>query len=319
MEIIQVDLESNISPETCIALGNFDGMHLGHQALIREVRRMAKAANMSASVLIFKEHTKNTLHGGRQNLLTLREQKYEILDACGIDRVYEMDFTREIMQLSPEDFVLRFLISHLKIRGVVVGYDYRFGHMAAGNVEKMEKLCQSGGIDLSVIRPVLYGSEAVSSTRIRNAVREGDILSATGMLGRPYTIRGSVQPGKQLGRTIGIPTANVHFPDDYIVPKFGVYAAKVRIDDRWHDAATSIGTNPTFSEQGIKIESYLYDYGGEEFYGKVIDIALVDYIRPEIRFPDVSSLKQQMDADLKEIPLRIRDRQFTLPPVHAKM
>ena len=311
MEVIQVDLDSEISQEATIALGNFDGLHSGHKALIEEVVDMAKKLNCRSSVLMFKTHTKNTTDGISQELLTSRSQKHDILREMGIDIIYEIEFTKRIMCMSPEAFVTDFLVGHLKAKGVVVGYDYRFGFKASGDVTTLDGLCKANDIALSVKKAVTYEDEAISSTRIRSAVKEGDVKLARALLTRPFTIRGKVVPGKQLGRTIGIPTANILYNANYVVPKYGVYLTGVTVDGKYYYGATNIGTNPTFDEQGIKVETYLYDYEGDSLYGKIIDVALLDFIRPEEAFDGVEALKARMDKDLSIIRERIAHEEFT--------
>ena len=311
MEVIQVDLDSEISQEATIALGNFDGLHSGHKALIEEVVEMAKKLNCRSSVLMFKTHTKNTTDGISQELLTSRSQKHDILREMGIDIIYEIEFTKQIMRMSPEAFVTDFLVGHLKAKGVVVGYDYRFGFKASGDVTTLDGLCKANDIALSVKKAVTYEDEAISSTRIRSAVKEGDVKLARALLTRPFTIRGKVVPGKQLGRTIGIPTANILYNANYVVPKYGVYLTGVTVDGKYYYGATNIGTNPTFDEQGIKVETYLYDYEGDSLYGKTIDVALLDFIRPEEAFDGVEALKARMDKDLSIIRERIVREEFT--------
>lgn len=172
MEVIQVDLESEIHREATIALGNFDGIHKGHQSLIAGVVHMAHKLHCPSSVLMFTTHTKNMTDGISQELLTSRSQKHDILRSLGIDIIYEIDFTDEIMHMSPEAFVTKFLLNHLKAKGIVVGYDYRFGYKASGTTSTLKKLCEANGIALSVKEAVTYGGEIVSSTRIREAVKK---------------------------------------------------------------------------------------------------------------------------------------------------
>ena len=311
MEVIQVDLESEIHREATIALGNFDGIHKGHQSLITGVVHMAHELHCPSSVLMFTTHTKNMTDGISQELLTSRSQKHDILRSLGIDIIYEIDFTDEIMHMSPEAFVTKFLLNHLKAKGIVVGYDYRFGYKASGTTSTLKKLCEANGIALSVKEAVTYGGEIVSSTRIREAVKEGDVVLAQSLLMRPFTIRGTVVAGKQLGRTIGIPTANILYDVHYVIPKFGVYLTGVTVDGRFYYGATNIGTNPTFSEQEIKVETYIYDYHGDSLYGKTIDVALLEFIRPEVAFKDVDELKDRMNDDLEDIRVKISKQDFT--------
>lgn len=306
MELLEVDLESNISKNTAIALGNFDGIHLGHRALLDEVVAMAKSLGCPSSVLIFKNHTKNLTEGISQELLTSRTQKYDIFEKAGIDVIYEMNFDEQIMHLSPTDFINRFLADHLKVKGIVVGYDYRFGYKAKGTVRELEELCADLKIRLAVKDAVTYEGEVISSTRIRRAIKDGEPELAHHLLGRPFSIEGTVIKGKQLGRTIGIPTANLLLNTHYVTPKFGVYLAKVSVEGRSYYAATNIGTNPTFNENEIKVESYLYDFEGDSLYGKRMEVSLLRFIRPEITFKSVEDLKVKMDEDLDNMRQEIQ-------------
>ncbi|MDD7362980.1 MAG: bifunctional riboflavin kinase/FAD synthetase [Peptoniphilus sp.] len=311
MEIVEVDLESEISRETAIALGNFDGIHRGHQTLLKEVVEMSKRLGCRSSVLLFKNHTNNLTEGISQELLMSQSQKREILESAGIDIVYEMNFDEEIMRLSPEAFVAEFLAEHLKVKGIVVGYDYRFGFKARGNVDTLKMYCRQSNMDLVVKDAVTYEGHAISSTNIRRAIKDGRPDVAATLLGRPFSIRGTVVRGKQLGRKIGIPTANLLFNTHYVAPKFGVYFARVLVDGTCYYAATNVGTNPTFDEREIKVESYLYDYDGGELYGKTIDVELLRFIRPEVSFQGVEELKARMDEDLALIYRGIREEEFT--------
>lgn len=311
MELIQVDLDSHIFRKSAVALGNFDGIHMGHRVLINGVVEMSRDLNCASSVLIFKTHTKNMTEGASQELLTSQSQKHDILRSLGIDIIYEMDFTKSVMNLSPKAFVMNFLSDHLNVQGVVVGYDYRFGSKASGNVNTLRELCRRNCMSLVVKEAVKYQDKIVSSTRVRTAIKEGDVKSAAELLLRPFTIRGTVTKGKQLGRTIGVPTANILYDTNYVVPKFGVYMTQVKIDDSYYFGATNIGTNPTFSEQEVKVETYLFDYCGDSLYGKTIDVALIDFIRPEIAFRNVKELKMRMDDDLSLIRQKISKIDFT--------
>lgn len=299
MEICKVDLTTQISKDSYIALGNFDGVHLGHKCLIDVLVQNAKKNNILSSVLIFREHTKNVIKGRKQELLSSTSFKYEILESLGVDRVYEMEFNKNIMELSPEAFVLDFLFKHLKIKGIVVGYDYRFGHKAMGNIELLKELCERESVALHIIEAVYEKGEVVSSTRIRRLIREGNLNEANFLLGRPFTIDGCVIKGKGLGRTLGFPTANLGLDNSYVIPKYGVYAGWVIVDSIPYKAAINIGINPTFNEEE-KLEAFLLNYNGN-LYGKNVRISLIEYIRPEIKFDDISALVNQMKEDIERI------------------
>lgn len=296
MEVIKVDLSICVEEESYIALGNFDGVHLGHKVLIDSVVNNAKKNNLPSSVLIFKEHTKNTIQGKKQELLTSTKYKYKILEELNIDYVYEMDFNEVIMKMKPEEFVESFLVKNLKIKGIVVGFDYRFGHKAQGNIKILEKLCKKNNIDLLVIDAIYDNDNVISSTRIRNLIREGNIKEANHLLGRLFLINGKVIKGKGLGRTLGFPTANLALDESYVIPKYGVYAGVVKVDEVEYVAAINIGINPTFKEEQ-KLEAYLLDFNGD-LYEKEVEIQLIEYLRPEIKFDKVEDLISQMEKDI---------------------
>lgn len=311
MERLEVDLDSDISRDSVIALGNFDGIHRGHRALLDEGIAMAKELGCPSSVLLFKTHTNNLTEGISQELITSRSQKHELIDDAGIDILYEMVFDQDIMKLSPEAFLKDFLVEHLRVRGIVVGYDYRFGFKAAGDVPLLRAFCKTSGIRLVVKEAVTWEGGVISSTDIRRLIKEGKPRQAHRLLGRPFSIRGKVVKGKQLGRQIGIPTANLLFNTHYVIPRFGVYLARVHVDGKFYYAATNVGTNPTFNEQDIKVESYLYDFEGYELYGKMMDVELLEFLRPERAFENIEELKRQMDRDLAILAEQIRDKEFT--------
>ncbi|MCD1146993.1 bifunctional riboflavin kinase/FAD synthetase [Peptoniphilus sp. KCTC 25270] len=300
MKIIEIDLTTKAEEPSFIALGNFDGVHLGHQKLIETVVSSSRKASIKSSILIFKEHTKNTLKGKAPDLISSQDIKYKLLESMGVDIIYEIDFNEAIMQLTPEDFVNNLLFDHLLVRGIVVGYDYRYGHKAKGNTDTLQEHCEKLGIDLHIIDAVYKNGSVISSTVIRKHIAEGNIDLANELLGHRFTISGIVQKGKGLGKTINIPTANVPLPEKIITPKFGVYSGFVNYKEKKYLAAINVGKNPTFEEIVPRVEVYIYDFN-ENIYGEKIEVEFEYYLRPEIRFETLEELMEQMDADLEEI------------------
>lgn len=296
MNIRKVNLSTVVDYDSYIALGNFDGVHIGHQKLIESVVNDARSFSVKSSVLIFREHTKNTIRGKKQDLLTSIDIKYRILEKMGIDIAYEMEFNENIMKLSPREFVKDFLIEKLKVKGIVVGFDYRFGYKAEGNIETLTALCNEFGLKLTVINAIYDDGEVISSTKIRNLIREGEIIKANKLLGRPFTISGKVIKGKGLGRTFGIPTANLSLVESFIIPKYGVYAGYAYVGNEKYKTAVNIGVNPTFDED-LRLEAFLIDFSGD-LYDKTILIELVHYIRPEIKFSNIDDLVEKMNEDI---------------------
>ncbi|MDO5041239.1 MAG: bifunctional riboflavin kinase/FAD synthetase [Peptoniphilus sp.] len=297
MEIKSIDINYESKKESIIALGNFDGVHLAHRELLEEVVKTSKETGIKSSILIFENHTKNTIDHKDQRIITSNRKKYQILQDIGIDIVYEIQFTENVMKIDPVDFVLNFLFSNLKIKGIIVGYDYRFGYKASGDTELLKKICSEQDIILKVINPITLDGEIVSSTLIRKLIRDGDIKKANKLLGYEYTMDCEVIHGKKLGSKMGFPTANLNLLSNYVIPKFGVYNSKIKINGRIYKAATNIGKNPTVENSGMRIEASILDFD-EKIYGEKLELILLDYIRPELVFDNIKDLFDQINKDI---------------------
>lgn len=297
MKIINVDNTNENQFNTAIALGNFDGVHIGHQKLIETMLEQAKEKNLLPSMLIFENHTKSFVYGNGPRLLNTNSQKNEFLEKLGVRTLYTMKFNEHIMTLSPENFVKEILLKKLNCSLVVVGTDYRFGHKASGNVGMLKDIGKRLGLQVRVVEPVYYKDEIVSSTLVRQLLSEGNIRDANRLLGRPFGIVGEVINGKGLGKRLGVPTANIKPAGKYVVPKKGVYRTITRVNERYYPSATNVGINPTFSEQELKVETYILDFD-QSIYGLEIEVYFMEYIRPEIKFENTDKLKQKMDEDI---------------------
>ena len=282
-----------------IALGNFDGVHTGHQKLIKQAIKRAKEKNIKASILIFKENTEKTINGENSNkkLLTSNPYKYEILQSLGIDLIYEIEFDEAFMKLDPLVFLNDFLYKNLKVMGIVVGYDYRFGYKAKGNLESLKSFAHKKNISLDIIEAYRKNGKIVSSTLIRSLVENGSVEEAGDLLGRPFAIIGKVSHGKNLGKKMGFPTANIIPKKQYILPKYGVYDTDVIIDNKRYKAATSVGNNPTFKNEGVKIEANILDFN-QDIYGKVIRVDFIKRLRDMLIFDNVEELFEQIKKDV---------------------
>lgn len=298
MEIICINNVYKAKSKSVIALGNFDGVHIGHKELLKNLVNMAKEKNIKSSILVFKNHTKNLLAKKAQNLITSNRKKYEIFENMGIDIIYEIAFTKEIMHLEPEYFVENFLKENLLIEGIVVGYDYKFGYKAKGDTKLLKELSDKNSIDLIVVDKISDNGEAISSTRIRNLIKNSNIKKANQLLGYNFSMDCLVVHGKKLGSKMGYPTANLELLDDYIIPKFGVYDSNVIINNKLYKAVTNIGKNPTIENSGIRIESNIIDFN-QDIYGQKIELILLDYIRSEKKFDSIDSLFEQIKKDRK--------------------
>lgn len=303
MEIISVEESKEKGKESFIALGNFDGVHKGHQKLIERMVFKAKEMNLSSSVLAFKNHTRQVISGKQPKLLTSNEQRNNLIKGLGVDILYSLLFDNYIMGLSPESFVKDILIDKLKVKGIFVGIDYRFGYKAQGDSELLIKLGKKYNLYVEIIEPLYIDNELVSSTIIRELINEANFQEAQRLLGRKYSIIGKIVSGKKLGRTLGFPTANIEPATNYCLPKNGVYDTDTIVGSIKYRSASSIGFNPTFKEDRLKIESHLIDFSGS-LYGEQIELIFNSFLREELKFDDVESLVKQMALDVKQVKSR---------------
>ncbi|MBU5669068.1 bifunctional riboflavin kinase/FAD synthetase [Peptoniphilus sp. MSJ-1] len=297
MKIIKIDLDYKATEESIIALGNFDGVHRGHIELIKIAVENAKKLNKKSSLLIFEEHTDNIIKMGKKNIITTNDTKFKILEELGVDLVYLIKFTKEFMSYSPMEFLKDFLIENLKIIGVVVGYDYTFGYKKSGDTKFLldnKDLFES----VSVIEQISFNGEKISSTLIRNLIVDGNIKDANYLLSRPYKLIGKVIHAKGLGKKMGYPTANLELIDNFVIPKYGVYDSNIYVNGKKFKASTNIGTNPTVEHDGIKIEAHILDFD-EDIYGEIVELELIDFIRPELKFDNVKELFDQIAKDVE--------------------
>ncbi|WP_374080452.1 bifunctional riboflavin kinase/FAD synthetase [Bdellovibrio bacteriovorus] len=294
---LSAPLESSV-----VTIGNFDGVHLGHQQLIENVVREAQYYGVPSVVYTFHPHPVKVLHPERATyrLFDLKDQQEQFQER-GIEYVIIEEFTKEFSQVSPQDFLDRYIVSRLHPKTLVVGHDFSFGADRAGNIPFLEKYCAEKGIRLIIIPPFQYQGAVVSSTRIREALKNGEVEKAHELLGRTYYMRGHVEKGFQRGRTIGVPTANIH-PDVEFIPRKGVYCTLTKIGGHLHPSVTNIGVNPTFQENGkgpIKIETHLFDFDAH-LYGLEVEVYLLHFIRDEMKFSGIDELKAQIQKDMDE-------------------
>jgi riboflavin kinase/FMN adenylyltransferase len=285
-----------------VALGNFDGVHLGHQAVLRRAAEEGRKRGERMVAATFDPHPRAVLGPeGPPKLLTTLELRREALMQYGADEVRAIRFDEELSKKSPEEFVRDMLVEEIGASAVVVGENFRFGHKAAGDFEDLERLMRSfGGEAYGVpIRSYGGGKGGISSTQIRHLVSAGEVEEAAQLLGRPYVVRGEVIVGDRRGRSIGFPTANVLPDPAQEIPGRGVYAGFVCIGKEVHAACTNVGVAPTFERGENRIEAYLIDFEGN-LYGRIVDVSFVRRIRPEKRFSGVEELKEQIERDVEE-------------------
>ncbi|MBN9489571.1 MAG: bifunctional riboflavin kinase/FAD synthetase [Alphaproteobacteria bacterium] len=279
-----------------VALGNFDGVHRGHQALIAHTAERAKALDAPVLVLTFEPHPRRFFVPDTGPFrLTMPPAKTRLLEAQGVQAILAQRFDQEFAALPADAFVDDVLLRGLAARHVVCGYDFTFGARRGGNVEKLRKLGRERGLGVTVLDPVMREGEIYSSTRIREALRAGWASEAAELLGRSWEIEGMVEQGDQRGRTIGFPTANVAL-GEHLRPRFGVYAVRVLVGDAWRDGVANLGKRPTVGKLQENFEVHLFDFAGD-LYGQTLRVALVDFIRPEMKFAGLDQLKAQIAAD----------------------
>lgn len=293
MKIIYNIIPSN--KETCTALGFFDGIHLGHKDVICTAVENSKKLGAESCALTFSRRPKSILSGEPDMFLTTENEKIRIIESLGVDILYIVDFA-ELMNLSGEEFVKSILIETFHCRGVVCGFNYHFGKGGKCDSNALAGICEKYSCEAISREPIMYKGECVSSSRIRNSLKCGDIFSANEMLGYKFGYCLEVIHGRQLGRTIGTPTINQAFPENFCLPKFGVYVSEVTINGKKYRGVTNIGIKPTVGSDKPVSETWILDYSGN-LYGKKVDIRLLAFIREEKKFASINELKQQILKD----------------------
>lgn len=280
-----------------VALGNFDGVHLGHREVIAGAVEAGRRLGAPVGVISFDPHPRRLFQPDEPAFrLMTTDQQARVLATMGVDRFYVLPFDFEMANFSDRDFALKVLHEGLGVRHVAVGFDISFGKGRTGSPELMTAYGEEMGFSVSVAEAVGEGAEKYSSTGVREALREGRPQDAAAILGQPFAIEGVVRRGKQLGRTLGFPTANV-FMADYVAPRKGVYATRTRLPDgRVVPGVANIGNNPTTGEVETRLEVWLFDFD-EDLYGQVIETSLVAFLRPEEKFDSIEAMVEQIRVD----------------------
>lgn len=283
-----------------LALGFFDGVHSGHGALLLRTRELADALGCVATALTFDTHPDELVHGTAVPLLNTAEERAQLMRRLyGIDEILTLPFDRATMAQPWEDFVEQRLCAQYGAVHVVCGYDFRFGAGGAGNAQRLGEKCRALGIGCDCIPPHSLGGEVVSSTRIRKLLTEGRMNEAVACLGHPHLISGTVVHGRQLGRTLGIPTANLLPAQGLLLPKFGVYAAMAQFGDLHRPAVVNIGSRPTVEGHRVTVEPWILDFEGD-LYGQHLELSLYRFLRPEKKFDSLEDLKQAIHKNAEE-------------------
>ena len=282
-----------------LALGFFDGVHLGHAALLRECRSLAEKENCRAGVVTFGSHPEELIRGTAPGLInTLSDRERLLKETFQMDNVIVLPFDRKLRTMHYMDF-FRMLLGTYHAAGFVCGEDFRFGHRGEGNAKKLAEACADAGLPCTVVPQQKLNGQAVSSTLIRSYMETGYMSKAVACLGHPHILTGKVVRGHQLGRTIGIPTANLMLPKELVVPKFGVYVCIAQVEGKRYPAVTNIGTRPTVAGIGITVEPWLLDYSGD-LYGREITLEFYQFLRPEQKFSTLEALRDEIRRNAEE-------------------
>lgn len=279
------------------ALGFFDGVHLGHQALLHACHQLATQQGAVPCAVTFDMLPGAVLLNAQSNMLNTAQDRRMLLHQFGMEEVLLLKADQQTLSMSWTAF-LEMLIADGAV-GFVCGYDFRFGHKGEGTAEKLSAFAQEQGLACIIVPEQTMDGEKISSTRIRELLEQGDVERATTLLRHPHILSGTVVSGQKLGRTIGIPTANLELPEELVKPAFGVYACKAWVDGSYYTAVTNIGTRPTVDGQGVTIEPWILDFDGD-LYGKEITLEFHKFLRPEQKFSDLDELKAQIQTDAAE-------------------
>lgn len=297
MLIIEDNFKEQFNNKTIIALGDFDGIHMGHRALIEKTIAMSKKHKWASMIFTFKNHPLSTINSElAPKLLMTNNDKLTLLKEYGLDIVNMVNFDVEFMKLSPEDYI-QSLVRCYKVAGLVIGFNHRFGYKNLGDSDLLKKMSKDLNFELYIVPPVKYKGETVSSSKIRNLLNEdGDIEKANKMLTRPYSITGNIIRGKQLGRKLGFPTINLDYCSDILLPRGGVYYTYVEYKGILYKGITNVGYNPTVEDHKLGVETHIVDFN-QELYNENIRISFIKRVRDEKKFNSLTELSEQLKKD----------------------
>ena len=306
-------IASNEFPPLAMALGYFDGVHLGHQQVILEAKKQAEEKGCSSAVMTFDPHPSVVLGKNEKHVqyITPLGEKVKFIEELGIDNLFIVNFSAEFAHLLPQEFIDQYVIG-LNVQHVVAGFDYTYGRMGKGTMETLP-FHSRDKFSYSVVPKFVQDNEKVSSTKIRHLLKEGKTNELPSLLGRFYTITGEVIHGDKRGRTIGFPTANINIKDEYIIPPLGVYAVRMRVYSDWYYGVCNVGYKPTFNKESKKlsVEVHLFDFD-QDIYGQEVVIEWHLYLRKEQKFSGIEQLVTQIEKDKQQtIDYFKRNRQFS--------
>ena len=295
MKYIQGVEEFRLNEPTAVTLGKFDGVHIGHQKLISIVKAIQN--DVLSVAFTFDRIPLSICPQNFQHFITTNTERKRIMEEYGLDVEVEYPFTERLMNTEPEEFIKHIIIGKLNAKYVVVGTDYRFGKNRLGNVDMLIEKGPEYGFETIVVEKEKYQEREISSTYVREELKLGHMETANMLLGRPYSIYGIVAKGNQLGRTIDIPTVNIYPSESKLLPPNGVYASVTEFDGKKYYGVTNVGTKPTVSDDfEISVETNIFDFD-RDIYGKSINVSLMHFLRPEMKFESIEALQKQMKSD----------------------
>ena len=297
MQYIHNTFDFKIEEDTVITLGKFDGLHRGHELLMENLLNWREKYRYKAVVFTFDIPPRQQVNGVDTRVLTTNEEKRAIFERSGVDYLIECPFTPEVMCMEPKAFI-EWMVNALHARCFVIGNDFRFGHNRAGDYEVLRQYAVEFGYEVVVLDKIQEDGRDISSTYIREEIGQGHIEKANNLLGYEFFAKSMIIHGKQLGRKIGIPTINMEFPPEKLLPPNGVYVTRVLMDGVWHKGVTNVGCKPTVSDSHlIGVETHILDFSGN-VYGKEAEVCFLHYIRPEQKFASIEDLQAQMERDV---------------------
>lgn len=299
MQIFSGISDFKIEAPTAAAIGKFDGVHLGHKVLIEDIIAVSKLNGYKSVIFTFSPSPESFFCGRALKELTTTAEKRKIFESMGIDILIEFPMNKETAATDPELFISKYLCEQMNVKYISAGADISFGDKGKGNADLLKQCEKQYGYECHIVDKVMYHDENISSTLVRSVVSEGRMEEATLLLGNPYKITGVVVHGKALGRTLNMPTANVNVASDKLIGPTGVYFTMVHTPYGDFPGTSNVGVKPTVSNEGyVSIETYLYNFN-EDLYGKYIEVDLLKFSRPEMKFSSVEELKNQMEKDLE--------------------
>lgn len=282
---------------TAVALGYFDGIHLGHKAVLEKTLEIAREKNLTPAVLVFDEHPRKVLSGKVPPMLTDEKMKSRLLRDMGFE-LFTFNF-RESMNFTEKEFAQKILIQRLDAKAVVCGYDYRYGKNGKGDAQTLCRDLQGQGIEVISLSQIMQNEDIISASKIRELISQGNVRRANEMLGRVFSYERIVERGDALGRKLGFPTINQSFPEDFILPKFGVYASVTTLEGKKYPSVTNIGIRPTVGGTAVRSETCILGFSGD-LYDKNAEVGLLDFLRGEMKFSSLEELSAAVKKDMEK-------------------